>query len=224
MIRRTLAGSLVFLGVQGQALAGDNLTMQLPLLGYGEEKTEVKPKEGEKQKETTTHTSTANLSAGYFQFSIDDLQVYVYPFSSDEPKSAAVGYLFGPVEVGATVGVLHHKEKEAKAHKYLNSAGLYGNYYAELASGTNLEAGLTLSMSTESVKALDEKTGELKKTKSAGNKVGVSVAVVQSLSKHISYVGGLSYSFASSEDKDSKDKTTSSGFSVDLATFRYAIN
>jgi hypothetical protein len=224
MIRRILAGSLALCGVQSQAFAGDNLIIELPLLGYSSKSSEVKPDEGDKVKETTTGTSTADLSTGYFRFSIEDLQVYVYPFAADKAKKVSVGYMFGPVEAGVNIGVANEKQKEAKTSSYESLYGIYGTYYAKLASDLDLEVDLSFDSTSSKSKDLDEKSGELTKTHTTGTDLGLGLGVVKGITKHISYVGGLTYNLKTGEDKETKAKTTNNVWAVNFASFRYTFN
>ncbi len=227
MFRRILASSVALFGIQGQAFAGDNLTIQLPLLGYSSANMENKPDGGTSTKSKKSGVSTADYSGGYFQFSLENVQVYLYPFST--VKKVSVGYAMGPIEAGVNLGINSSSVDKPKNDTTNNVYGVYGTYMPTLGKDMALEADLSIDSTTNTSKAdsINAATGvsATTETDASGMDIGLSVNVVKGVTKHISYVGGFSYTMSTLDTKKpAKVKDTTNGLALNLATFRYAFN
>lgn len=227
MFRKILAGSVALVGIQGSALAGDNLTIQLPLLGYSSTNSEVKPDGGTAAKSAKSGVSTSDLSGGYFQYSLENVQVYVYPFST--AKKVSVGYAMGPIEAGVTLGINTSSVDKPKNETTNNTYGVYGFYMATLGKDLSIESILSIDSLAKSSKVDTVTAGvtTTAETEASGMDIGLSVNVVKGITKHISYVGGFSYvssTLDNTKPTTAKSKDTSNGLSLNLATFRYAFN
>ena len=210
--------------VSGVAMANEGtFTIGQTGLVYTSTSSTTKPDGGTEAKETTTGFSTMPTSF-YGQATWDNMSVYVFPANPFMPLW--VSYMpMKELEVGVRIGLDSKKEDKAKKEEAMNKFGLFGIYYVEAGPGT-VEANFSFESHTTTSKTttVDATTGASAevKTNDAATEIVLGADYVYPVNKRFYYVGGVSYTMATTDVKEgNKRKTTANTLGLNLMSIRF---
>lgn len=225
LVRLSVAAAMLVSATQAQAAAGKGtVTFSLPALSYTSTDSTVKPDTGEEAKETTTELETADLEAAYLQATLGSINFYFYPFT--DAKVVSGSYLIkDKFEIGLNLGLHSVKAKEADTASDDSLIGAFFYFYPQLGPTTG-EFAINIDSVSSKSESVDTSgaTPTTVKTDESGLNIKLIANVLVPMGKNFYYVGGLWYGINSSEDKESKAKTTDNQLGLNLATLRFMLD
>lgn len=209
-----------------EAASSTTFTIEMPALKYSVKSDKTKPDGGSETTAKTNSLSTVPLSDAYIAATINGkVQAYFYPFT--DSKMLTLGYMVtDSLELGIDLGLNSKKVDKPKDESTNNTYGAYAWYYLPVSANTMEFFGIldkTNGQTVQTVTATSGATSETK-TRTEGLSLKIGAQFVHPITKNFHYVGGISYSFANSEEKESKVKTTTGDFSIKIASVRMIFN